>query len=167
MNVAEATVPAMNEARFRAAERRLWESVGKMPMERRVGLAPWDVMIRVQEVGEGPPVLLIHGGPNAGSTWAPLVEHIDGYRCLVVDRPGTGLSDPVTLRRADIEPYSDRFVSSALDALGVERAHVIGSSLGGYLALRSAAHTPERVDRMVLMGAPPFIKGMGVPAFMR
>src|SRR5436190_20703945 len=157
----------MNEARYRDAERVLWESVGKEPIERRVRLAPWNVEMRVQEVGDGPPALFIHGGPNAGTTWAPLIQHLDGYRCLLLDRPGCGLSEPISLTRPDIEPFADKLVGAALDALEIDRAHVVASSVGGYLSLRSAAAGPQRIDRMVLMGAPPFIKDMGVPGFMR
>ena len=44
---------------------------------------------------DGIPVLFIHGGPTSGGTWAPLVPRVKGFRCLVLDRPGTGLSDPL------------------------------------------------------------------------
>jgi hypothetical protein len=57
----------MSEVDYRCAERRLWNSVGLTPHESFVTLPRLGVEARVQEVGEGEPVLFIHGGPNAGS----------------------------------------------------------------------------------------------------
>lgn len=156
----------MNEAAYRQAERRLWEAVGLEPKEHRVGIN--GASVRVQEVGSGEPVLFIHGGPNAGSTWAGMLPYFEGYRALLVDRPGTGLSD--TYRIGDIEDFRSfarGFVNRVLSEMGVDRAHVVASSVGGYIALQSAAEHPESVYRMVQMACPAFVPGMGMPPFMR
>ena len=157
----------MNETKYREAEQRLWNSIGLSPQERYVILPRIGVKVRVQEVGEGEPVLFIHGGPNSGSTWAPLVEHFPGYRCLVVDRPGTGLSDPYAVTRDNLEWYGDVFVGDVLAALEVGSAHVVASSFGGMLALRSAAAEPQRFRRMVQMAAPALAPGSSTPPFMK
>lgn len=157
----------MNETKYREAEQRLWESVGLEPSEQYADLARIGVRVRVQAVGDGEPVLFIHGGPNSGSTWAPLVEHFTGYRCLMVDRPGTGLSEPYSLTRGNYEAFGDVFVGDVLDGLGIDSAHVVASSFGGMLALRSAAAEPRYVQRMVQMAAPAFAPGSSTPPFMR
>lgn len=159
----------MDEPRYRAAEQELWASVGCTPIEHRVHLPTTDVTLRVQEVGSGPTVLFLHGSPNSGSTWVPLVGHLEGLRCLLVDRPGTGLSQPLAqpLTPTSVASFADGFVADVLDALAVERAHLVASSFGGYLALRSAAAHPERVHRMVQMACPAFAPGMRIPPFMR
>jgi pimeloyl-ACP methyl ester carboxylesterase len=159
-----------HEAAYRAAERRLWEASGlPAPAEHRVRLARTGVEVRVQEVGAGPPVLFVHGGPNSGSKWAPLLGHVQGVRCLLVDRPGTGLSDPLPQRFSvpQLLTYADGFVGECLDALGIERADVVASSLGGFLALRSAAAEPHRIGRMVQLGCPAMVPGMRTPPFLR
>ena len=146
---------------FRAAERRLWERVGLTPEERRVRLATGE-MVRVQEVGEGHPVLFIHGAVNAGTSWMSLVAALEGFRCIALDRPGCGVSDPIVggpLRDIEaIESYADTLVGNVLDALEVPSAHVLATSYGGYFAIRGAAATPGRIDRLVEyswpMGAP-------------
>jgi hypothetical protein len=51
----------MNEVRYRQAERRLWESLGVTPTEQRVQLGRTNIMVRVQEFGQGPAVVLLHG----------------------------------------------------------------------------------------------------------
>ena len=168
----------MNELAYRAAERRLWNSIGAQPTERRIHLDRIGVDVRVQEVGSGPPVLFIHGVATSGVSWAGLAARTAGFRCLVLDRPGTGLSqplgrpvDPVTLAA-----MSDVLVADVLDALGIASAHVVASSFGGYMALRSAAATPDRVQRMVQfswpVGAPTptlplFLRAMSIPGFRR
>jgi 2-hydroxy-6-oxonona-2,4-dienedioate hydrolase len=152
-----------DEARYRAAERRLWDSVGLEPSERRVHLQDLDVSVRVQEIGEGPPVVLIHGASNGGASWANLVQGLSGLRCIMIDRPGCGLSDPMPGDAGDadvdaVKRAADLLVPDLLDALAVPSAHVLGTSFGGFFALRAAAAAPERFRRVVL-----YSWSMGVP----
>lgn len=149
------------------AERQLWARTGADVTQRFVHLAHSDVDIRIHEAGEGPPVLFVHGGPNSGSTWAPLVSHMQAFRCIVVDRPGTGLSEPLVLDRTTLPDFGDRFVAEVLDAVELDRAHVVASSFGGYLALRGIANAPDRVDAHVQLGCPAFAADMVVPPFMQ
>lgn len=157
-------------ADYRAAEDVLWDAFGVARAERserQVRLATTGTTVRVQEVGDGEPVLFVHGGPNAGSTWAPLLAHVSGVRALLVDRPGTGLSAPYPITAANLPRIGAAFVGDVLDGLGIDRAHVVASSFGGHLALRSAAAQPERFRRMVQMAAPALAPGDRVPPFMR
>jgi pimeloyl-ACP methyl ester carboxylesterase len=159
----------MNETRYRQAEKKFWAWAGITPSEQWAQLTPNGVRVRVQVVGQGAPVLFVHGAPVSGSTWAPLVRHLDGFGCFLVDRPGTGLSDPLTppLDVETLPAFGDSFIVDVLDALGIARAHLVGHSFGGYLGLRAAAAHPERIDRMVLVGCPAFIPGISLPPFMR
>lgn len=159
----------MDEQRYRDSERRLWEHAGVTPDEHQISLPTTDVEVRVQEVGgaDDPPVLFVHGGPNAGSTWAPLVGRLEGLRCLVVDRPGTGLSSRFAVDRESLPGFADAFVADLLDGFGIDSAFMVASSFGGYVALRSAAAHPPRVRGIVQMGCPAFAPGMKMPVFMR
>ena len=96
-----ASVRGVNETRYREAELRLWKSFGLAPTDRQLLLARCDTSIRVQDVGTGPPVILIHGVSNSGTSWAPLVAGLGEYRCVIVDRPGCGLSEPL------IDPFEN------------------------------------------------------------
>ena len=106
--------------RFREAEGRLWHSVGVVPQERRVQLRTGE-NVRVQETGDGPPVLFVHGASNAGTSWMSLMAALHGFRCIALDRPGCGLSDPIAggpLHDIDaVESYADALLSDVLDAL--------------------------------------------------
>ena len=151
----------MNELRFREAEQRLWESVGVAPTERRLHLDRAGCAVRVQEVGSGPAVVFVHGGSNAGSSWASLVARLDGFRCIMLDRPGCGLSDPLPSPPegiADIEAYSDDLIADLLDALGLAEAHVVSTSYRRLLRAAWRAAHPDRIDRIIefswTIGAP-------------
>lgn len=165
--VAERTDRIVNEPKYREAESKLWSAHGLSPTERFVRLATTGTNVRVQEVGEGEPVLYLHGGPNTGSTWVPMVQAMPGFRHLVVDRPGTGLSEPFAIRPSNLAEVGARFVGDVLDGLGIERAHVVASSFGGHLALRSAAHDASRFTRMVQLGCPALVPGDVTPDFMK
>lgn len=156
----------MNEIEYRKAERLFWNAFGREPSERTIRLAGTGTAVRIQELGDGDPVVFIHGGPNSGSTWAPMIQHMAGLRCILVDRPGTGLSEQYAVRTANLPAFGSRFVPDLLDALGIDVAHVVASSFGGHLALRSAADHPKRVDRMVQMAAPALVPDATYPPFM-
>jgi pimeloyl-ACP methyl ester carboxylesterase len=96
-----------------------------------------------------------------------MVAKLPDLRCLMIDRPGTGLSEPVPVTIESFPRFCENFVGDVLDGLGLERAHVVASSLGGYIALRSAAVAPTRFDRMVQMACPAFAPGMATPPFMK
>ncbi len=156
------------EASYRRAETALWDSIGLVPTEQRIPFPGMDGTVRVQEVGEGPATLFIHGGPNSGSTWVPILPYLSAVKAILIDRPGTGLSDNLPIGEiADLERFGDHLVASVLDGLGIERADIVASSLGGYLALRSAVATPDRIGKMVQMACPAGAPGMLTPAFMR
>lgn len=157
----------MDERTYRRAERRLWDSVGVQPDELKVRL-PWlGTEVRIQKVGQGRSVLFVHGSPNSGSTWAPLVGRLSGLRCLLLDRPGTGLSEPLPDPPPALEELTDRLVVDVLDALDLDEADLVVSSLGGYLGLHAASAHPDRIGRTVQMGSPGPIPGAPTPAFVR
>jgi pimeloyl-ACP methyl ester carboxylesterase len=159
----------LDEARYRASESALWTALGRTPAERFVRLGASGPRVRVQELGDGPPVLFIHGANTSGLSWAKLAAKLGSFRCLLVDRPGTGLSDPLPGRigTAELTQLGDAFVASILDALEIERAHLVATSLGGLLALRGAARHPERFDRMVQFSWPAGAPTSRVPRSMR
>jgi pimeloyl-ACP methyl ester carboxylesterase len=160
----------MNEARYREAERRLWESVGVTPAEQQLRLERTGVTVRVQEVGEGPAVVFVHGASNSGVSWAPLAARLDGFRCVLLDRPGCGLNEPLPNTLDDPErlcAYGDALIVDVLDALGLDHAHVVATSFGGYFALRAAAAHPDRVDRVVEFGWTVGARTGAVPLMLR
>jgi 2-hydroxy-6-oxo-octa-2,4-dienoate hydrolase len=109
--------------------------------------------VHVVERGSGAPLLLIHGFPSNATAFAglmPLLE--DRFAISAVDMVGFGLSTRRIRRPLDGDSYADR-LAALLDALELERPHVIGLSWGGSVAQRLAVRHPERVDRLVLLAS--------------
>ncbi|MGW1213838.1 alpha/beta fold hydrolase [Streptomyces sp. NPDC002499] len=111
--------------------------------------------IFVAETGDGPPVVLLHGGGPGASGVANYARNIaelaKTYRVIVPDLPGYGRSTK-GVDAADPFGHLADALRGALDRLGLDRPHLVGNSYGGACALRLALDTPDRVDRMVLMG---------------
>ncbi len=137
------------------AEARVWHSLGLTPRYHDVQLPHVGTTVHVTEVGDptGPPVLFVHGGSVAGPSWGDLVAQLPMFRCLLVDRPGCGRSEPFTIDGVpELLDLADVLVIDVMDGLGLDRASVVGTSYGGIFALRAAAHHPLRVDGLVLIG---------------
>ena len=101
------------------------------------------------EEGDGFPVVLIHGLAGDHRAWLPQIAAFkDRHRVIAFDNPGSGASSDVT------DPASTEDLASAtlslMDSLGIDRAHVIGRSMGGAIAQHMALLEPDRVHSMVL-----------------
>lgn len=153
--------------RYRAAERALWSHYGLEPTERFIDLDSPGVRLRVLEVGSGEPVLFVHGTGGIGPYWAPLVRELRGFRCLMLDRPGWGLSSPIDYSQHEYKTVVADVLSGVLDGLGVDRAHLVGASIGDVWALRLAARLPSRVGRIVLLGGGPLLPDVPVPGIIK
>ena len=110
---------------------------------------------RVLELGDGPPLVLLHGLMDSAGLWAPILAALAArHRVLAVDLPGHGLADPLADDAVDMENLARTFVRDVLDGLGLESAALVGSSLGGFVCTAFALDAPERVSGLVLVGAP-------------
>jgi pimeloyl-ACP methyl ester carboxylesterase len=102
-----------------------------------------------EEHGSGDPLLLIQGLGYARWSWEPVLPGLaERYRVLSFDNRGIGESDKPEGPYTAAEMAADAL--QVLDEAGVERAHVLGASLGGMVAQEVAVRAPERVERLVL-----------------
>lgn len=107
--------------------------------------------ISILTAGVGKAVILIHGlGATKGSFLPTVAALADSFQTIALDLPGFGDSIK-PLGAAYHAPFFARAVVSLLDALGIERAHLIGNSMGGRVALEVGLRYPERVGRLVLL----------------
>jgi len=159
----------VSETRYRAAEQELWQSLGCSASERMVRLARLATEGRIQELGAGPPVVFVHGANTCGASWAAVAARLPSFRCILLDRPGTGLSPPLPtpVDAASLPAFGETLVVDVLDALDLPSAHLIATSFGGYVALRTAAAHPERVNQMVLFSWSAGLPVDRLPLFMR
>jgi pimeloyl-ACP methyl ester carboxylesterase len=106
---------------------------------------------RVIEAGDGPPLLLLHGIGGHAEAYARNVARLGaGFRTMAIDFLWHGYSSkPPYVDGEDIPAYAGQ-VLDLLDSEGIERAHVEGESLGGWVGLYLALHHPDRIDGLVL-----------------
>jgi pimeloyl-ACP methyl ester carboxylesterase len=113
--------------------------------------------IGYEAAGEGEPVVLVHGLSGSTRWWFRNVRAIaQRHRIYLVDLPSFGTMR--SLRRRFVLAETATWLSEWMEAAGLERAHLVGHSMGGYASVRLAASRPELVRRLVLV-AP-----AGVPA---
>jgi pimeloyl-ACP methyl ester carboxylesterase len=169
------TAPTMTSAppttaaaeRYRAAERKLWHRYGLRVTERFVELRSPAVTLRVVEVGSGWPVLFVPRTAGTGPYWGALLRELPGCRCLMLDRPGWGLSSPIDYTAGGYAQTAADVLCGVLDALELERVAVVGSSIGDVWALRLAARHAERVTSVALLGGGPIVAEAGTPTIIR
>lgn len=114
---------------------------------RHVPVGSWST--RVLESGTGTPFILMHGtGGHLEAFTKNLRALSASYRVIAYDYPGHGWTT-VTETDLEIDAYVDHLIG-LMDTLGVERAHLSGESLGGWVAVKFAARYPHRVGRLVL-----------------
>ena len=145
----------VDEASYREAERAWWARVGAEPREEWFHLGGSGPRLRAQVLGDGPPVVFMAGASNGGTSWASLAARMPDNRCILLDRPGCGLSEPLATDIDDIDSFAafaDGMLVDVLDGLAIERASIVSTSLGGYFSLRTAAAHPARVDTLIHLG---------------
>jgi pimeloyl-ACP methyl ester carboxylesterase len=106
------------------------------------------------EAGEGPPVILLHGAgfPSGADSWLANIPGLSTrFRVLAPDCLGWGAGDQLDLGYSFA--YLVDHVREFQDALDLERSHVVGHSMGGWIASLLAYESPDRVDRLVLVAS--------------
>lgn len=112
------------------------------------------------------PTVLVHGGLSQAGEWSLMAGALTGH-VVIPDRPGCGLSEPIDYRRIDFRRAAAEWLEDLADALGADRLDLVGSSIGGFFSIVFALAQPERVGRLVLVGAPPGLGGRKGPLFIR
>jgi pimeloyl-ACP methyl ester carboxylesterase len=125
-----------------------------MADERRLRFASVDTdlcKISTLSAGEGDPVICVHGLGGTKASFLPTVAALaDHHRVIAMDLPGFGDSDK-PLTAAYDAPYFARAILALLDELGIERAHLIGNSMGGRVAIEFGLLQPDRTKRIALL----------------
>ena len=126
-----------------------------------------NLRLRVLEVGEGPPVLMVPGGAGDAYIFAPLMAQLTGWRMIAINRPGSGVSDGVDFREVDLRLLATDTLRTVADAFDLDRVLIICNSMGGLWSFWYTLAYPDRVTSMVQMGCPALILNTSAPFFMR
>jgi pimeloyl-ACP methyl ester carboxylesterase len=124
---------------------------GRPPLLRIHDVPAGRMRISTLTMGEGPDVVLLHGLGGAKSSFFDTAAALSRrYRVHALDLPGFGGSSKPA-RAAYGAPFFARAVVDAMDALGIGRAHVVGNSMGGRVAIEVGLEHPERVGGLALL----------------
>jgi 2-hydroxy-6-oxonona-2,4-dienedioate hydrolase len=153
----------------RDAESAFWRENGLTVTERFVEIDKPRLRVRMLECGNrsGPPIVFVQGGLGEAWGWASLLAGLTDFRCITLDRPGGGLSDPVDFLRVDLRTLACDTFRAVLDAASVQRAPFVANSMGGWWTFQCAMAAPERVSRMVMIGCPALLLDTSAPLPMR
>jgi pimeloyl-ACP methyl ester carboxylesterase len=109
------------------------------------------VRLHYREEGSGPPVVLLHANYASLFMWEPWAAALkDRYRVIRLDLPAHGLTGPEPSRNYTLQRIQSLF-EQFVDSRGLERFVVVGTSIGGTVAMRYAADRPERIERLVMI----------------
>lgn len=111
------------------------------------------IRLRWEEVGEGTPVVFLHGIPTSPALWRHVVPLVEGARCLAFEFVGYGESIPEGRDRDISVAQQASYLLGWLDALGIDHALYAGHDLGGGVAQIAAVRQPERCAGLLLTNA--------------
>lgn len=125
-----------------------YDSTSGMVQTRR-----WNIHTNQAGPADAPAVILLHGSGPGATGWSNFQHNIpalaERYRVIAADMPGWGESDPVTWADRD-HPTA---VADLMNALDLEKASLIGNSMGGGTTIRFGYEHPERVTKLITMGS--------------
>ncbi len=115
------------------------------------------IKVHYNETGTGDALFFLHGSGPGASSWSNFNRNVgplsENYRCLLMDQPGYGKTDSVTMTTESRSTVNARAVKELMDTLNIEKASLVGNSMGGGTALAFAVDYPDRLEKMVLMGS--------------
>lgn len=112
-----------------------------------------DVRLRYRDVGSGTPIVFIHGYSRSLEDWLVLADSFPSHRVIAYDVRGFGRSTRIT----DVRRHGDAYVedvAALLDHLKIDRAHLVGHSMGALIAANVAVAHPQRVASATLIAGP-------------
>ncbi len=127
----------------------VWRALGLRRVTVRVGDKVMPAFVR----GRGTPIVFVHGFGADKESWLTFIGALDRKRAVVaLDLPGFGASGAIDSAEASAGRQAEA-VLGAMSQLGIDRAHLVGSSMGGGISQRIASDHPERVLSLTLLGS--------------
>ena len=142
--------------RYQECWRVLYHSYNIYPRSRVFVSDPSLGHIHALEIGDGEPLVLLHGfGSNSDIFAALLADLSKKYRVIVPDLPGVGLSGTFNYGKIHLTDLGVKYLRALFEYLEIEKAHIAATSLGAFIAYQFAKSFPEKVERLAILGPLP------------
>lgn len=153
--------------KYTESRNKLFEQEGIKPSSKFVSTNGPVKKVHYLELGTGEPLVIVHGGLSHSSEWINILKPLaNNFHLYVVDRPGHGLTDPINYRGVDYRRSAVEFLLSFLDATELQQPLLMANSMGGYFSICFAMEYPERVKKLLLIGAPAGVN-LWIPPMLR
>jgi pimeloyl-ACP methyl ester carboxylesterase len=153
--------------KYKEAQQKLYEREGVSPVSKFIKTNGVVKNVHYLEVGQGKPLILIHGGGGNTDQWINMIKHLQSdFKLFIVDRPGCGLTDAFNYRGVDFKEHCVEFIRSFMEALNLSTANFAANSMGGYWTALFAMKHPEKINKIVFLGAPAGLD-LKLPFFLR
>lgn len=150
-----------------SAEQKALDYYGLQPKEHHVEVKEFDLRLRVLEVGEGPPLVIVPGGGGETHQMLPFMGEMSGYRLLAINRPGAPGSTGIDYRTVDVRRLVVSAISATLDHFSFDQASFVANSMGGLWTFWMALDKPGRIAHIVQGGCPALFLNTSAPLPMR
>jgi 2-hydroxy-6-oxonona-2,4-dienedioate hydrolase len=151
----------------RNAEKALFRYYGIEAKEVYITLPVQQIKIRVLEIGDGEPLVVVPGNTGDAFVLASLIAELKGRRIIAINRPGGGLSEGMDHRTVIIREFAHQSLNTVLEALDLRNVDVVAHSMGAHWSTLLALEHPDKVRRLVLLGNPGNIMGGKPPLAIR
>lgn len=151
----------------RNAEKALFDHYGIIAKEHYIILPEQQIKVRVLEIGEGEPLVIVPGNTGDAFVLASLMAEFKGRRIFAINRPGGGLSEGMDHNTVNVREFAHESLNTILEALGLKNVDVVAHSMGAHWSTLLAMEHPDKVRKLVLLGNPGNIMGGKPPLAIR
>ncbi len=136
------------------SEKRLFDFYRLKTKTNYITLPVFNIRIRITEIGSGKPIIIVPGNTGDSSPLASLLAELKNRRLIVLNRPGGGLSEGIDHRTLDFRKFAVQTITAVMDAFLLDKAPLIGHSIGGQWCLWMAMDKPDRITAVTTLGVP-------------
>lgn len=151
----------------RTAEQELFGFYGLQAKEHYVVLPEQGIKLRVLEIGNGEPLVMVPGNTGDVFPLASLLAELKGRRIIAIYRPGGGLSEGMDHNTVHIREFAVKILDTILEFFQLENVDVVAHSMGAHWSLWLAMDRPKRVRSLTLLGNPGNVMKGNAPLLLR
>jgi pimeloyl-ACP methyl ester carboxylesterase len=151
----------------RNAEKALFNHYGIEAKEHYITLTEQQIKVRVLEIGDGEPLVIVPGNTGDAFVLASLMAELKGRRIFAINRPGGGLSEGMNHTKVNIREFAHQSLNAVLEGLGLKNVDVVAHSMGAHWRTLLALEHPDKVRKLALLGNPGNIMGGRPPLAIR